>query len=128
MIKPISLAILVYDYAITFPSEVQLFWGRKPTGATLLFFTNRYLVLSFWIIDTATVGPVSDAVSSCAPSNHADDTDAMHLTDVRTPYSFLKTEKTEPISCHSCEFVTKFGAAFEYMQYLPWACEWYSWL
>ncbi|KAI0334642.1 hypothetical protein GY45DRAFT_1343340 [Cubamyces sp. BRFM 1775] len=39
------LAFLTYEYLITFDREVALFWWRKPTGASVLFFTNRYLPL-----------------------------------------------------------------------------------
>ena len=35
--------ILFYDYLITFGDEVQLFWRRKWTGATVLFILNRYM-------------------------------------------------------------------------------------
>ena len=68
----------MYEYAITFPYELQLFWGRKVTGAMLLFFANRYLALFFWIFDSSVVGPVSSSVSPCTLSNYADDTDTMH--------------------------------------------------
>ena len=42
--------ILFYDYLITFGDEVQLFWRRKWTGATVLFILNRYIVLLVHII------------------------------------------------------------------------------
>ena len=37
--------LFVYDYVLTFVQEVQLIWGRKITGATVLFWLNRYLTL-----------------------------------------------------------------------------------
>ena len=37
--------LLVYEYIITFGQDVQLFWRRKWSGATALFFLNRYLPL-----------------------------------------------------------------------------------
>ncbi|KAE9396647.1 hypothetical protein BT96DRAFT_1039235 [Gymnopus androsaceus JB14] len=36
-------AMLIYDHLITFGDEVERVWKRKFTGATLLFFLNRYL-------------------------------------------------------------------------------------
>ncbi|KAJ3482759.1 hypothetical protein NLI96_g6763 [Meripilus lineatus] len=38
-------ALLVYDYLLTFPVEVQLVWRRKFSGVTVLFFFIRYCTL-----------------------------------------------------------------------------------
>ena len=37
----------MYEYAITFGLEVELFWKQKITSASALFFVNRYLVLGY---------------------------------------------------------------------------------
>ncbi|KAH9925000.1 uncharacterized protein BXZ73DRAFT_103378 [Epithele typhae] len=44
-------ALLIYEYVITFPTEVNLYWPawRKPTGALVLFALNRYLALGHCI-------------------------------------------------------------------------------
>ncbi|KAI1783671.1 hypothetical protein LXA43DRAFT_1045563 [Ganoderma leucocontextum] len=42
-----TLALIVYEYLITVGAEVELFWRRKITGASVLFLTNRYLVLFY---------------------------------------------------------------------------------
>ena len=55
--------MLVYDYTITFPYEVRLFWRRKSTGASLLFFANRYLTLFTYIFDITTNVSMNNAVS-----------------------------------------------------------------
>ena len=34
---------MAYEYLITLGDEVELFWGKRFTGASLLFFLNRYL-------------------------------------------------------------------------------------
>ena len=38
-------ALLGYEYLVHLPQEVELFWKRKITGASVLFFANRYLSL-----------------------------------------------------------------------------------
>ena len=76
--------MLMYDYAITFPYEVQLFWRRKATGATYLFFANRYLSLFYSIFMIATSGRMSNSVGLCAPTYHTNTTDTVCLKDVRT--------------------------------------------
>ena len=37
------IAILYYDYLLTFGDEVRFFWRRRPGSVTILFFVNRYL-------------------------------------------------------------------------------------
>ncbi|PCH42221.1 hypothetical protein WOLCODRAFT_101722, partial [Wolfiporia cocos MD-104 SS10] len=34
---------------MTLSEEVRLIWGRRPTGATIVFLVNRYLVLIFGV-------------------------------------------------------------------------------
>ena len=46
------LALLFYDYVLTFPAEVRCIWNRKITGASLLFFVNRYCFLVFKVLLT----------------------------------------------------------------------------
>ena len=60
--------MLIYDYAVTFAFEVRLFWRRKWTRATLLFFFNRYLSLFISIFEIAIPVSLSDAVSLFSPS------------------------------------------------------------
>ena len=56
---------LLYDFTITFGREVDLFWTRRFTGATVLFLANKYLTLSNHIFDITLYIPVhvSDKVS-----------------------------------------------------------------
>lgn len=57
------LAMIVYEYLITFDQEVLLFWRRKPTGATVLFLMVRYLaLLSYSFFGAATYAPMSAQV------------------------------------------------------------------
>ncbi|KAI0695044.1 hypothetical protein C8T65DRAFT_815229 [Cerioporus squamosus] len=61
-----SSVFLMYDYVIMFGEEVQLFWTNKLTGATVLYFANRYISLLFVIMGVVqTFGRFSDQVSLC---------------------------------------------------------------
>ncbi|KAI0730417.1 hypothetical protein C8Q76DRAFT_613684 [Earliella scabrosa] len=42
---PAHTVLYWYDYLITLDQELELFWTGKITGATVLFFVNRYLSL-----------------------------------------------------------------------------------
>ncbi|KAI0644308.1 hypothetical protein C8Q79DRAFT_928077 [Trametes meyenii] len=56
------LALLCYEWLITFDREIALFWRRKFTGATVLFLTNRYLPIFIQILNLApTHALMSDA-------------------------------------------------------------------
>ena len=45
-----DVAWLLFEYCITLDQEVDLFWGQKITGASVLYLSNRYLPLfcSLW--------------------------------------------------------------------------------
>ena len=58
-----SVALYIYDYAITFSREVDLFWGRRFTGASLLFLLNRYLNLAHMVVEACNFAMMSDQVS-----------------------------------------------------------------
>ncbi|KAJ3556414.1 hypothetical protein NM688_g2043 [Phlebia brevispora] len=45
------LAIVCYEFIITFRHEYELVWQKKWTGATWMFLANRYLMLASVIID-----------------------------------------------------------------------------
>ncbi|KAI0351308.1 hypothetical protein OH77DRAFT_944914 [Trametes cingulata] len=60
-----TIALLAYEYIITFDQEVALFWKRKMTGATVLFLATRYLaLLSYLFLGTATFAPMSDQIQN----------------------------------------------------------------
>ena len=42
-------ALILYDYLTTFDAELELFWTRKLSGPSLLFFVNRYLGIVYYI-------------------------------------------------------------------------------
>ncbi|KAI0354663.1 hypothetical protein OH77DRAFT_1521558 [Trametes cingulata] len=46
-----TTVLLVFEYLITLDREVELFWRRKFTGASVLFLLNRYLPLSVTILE-----------------------------------------------------------------------------
>ncbi|KAI0351317.1 hypothetical protein OH77DRAFT_1524201 [Trametes cingulata] len=54
-----SLSLLIFEYIITFDREVAHFWGRKTTGATVLFLCNRYIPLLVNVVSTIGMAPLS---------------------------------------------------------------------
>ncbi|OSD02256.1 hypothetical protein PYCCODRAFT_1425384 [Trametes coccinea BRFM310] len=53
-------SLIFHEYLITFDSEVRLIWRRKITGATILFFLNRYIMILQNAITLVTYFPVSN--------------------------------------------------------------------
>lgn len=47
---PNALAVYFYDYFLTFDREVELFWKRKFTGASMIFYLNRYTTIVQFIL------------------------------------------------------------------------------
>jgi len=43
--------VFLWDYLVTFPQELNHIWGRPCSGATLLFFLNRYGSLAITILE-----------------------------------------------------------------------------
>ena len=74
--------LLIFDHLVTFDREVWLFWTGKLSGASILFFLNRYLNLVIYAL--CLVGParMTDTVC-CAP--HSQFT-AHHCLEVRTEF------------------------------------------
>ena len=54
----------MYEYLITVGAEVELFWRRKITGASVLFLANRYLVLFYNLSLLRDLWPFTLSVSS----------------------------------------------------------------
>ena len=42
--------LIIYEYLVTFSTEVQLFWAGEVTGASVLFFVNRYMQLVYTLL------------------------------------------------------------------------------
>lgn len=61
----LPIALLVYDYFLTLPAEVNLFWKRRRTGAAVLFFANRYLSLLYNIADNTNEFGISTSAVGC---------------------------------------------------------------
>ena len=61
----------MYDYILLLDKEIELFWKRKVTGASLLFLVNRYLPIIAYIIRPVEMIPMSCSVSGdvmCRPT------------------------------------------------------------
>ncbi|KAI0669085.1 hypothetical protein C8Q78DRAFT_229599 [Trametes maxima] len=58
-------ALLVYDWLLTFDREVRLIWRRPRTGASVLYFFTRYIIIVENMVDNITIYPVSDMLYIC---------------------------------------------------------------
>ena len=57
------VAIVIYEYLVTFSTEIQLFWAGEVTGASVLFFVNRYMQLVYILLGLFRMSPVINTVS-----------------------------------------------------------------
>lgn len=58
----LPLVFYIYDCMLTMDREFDLFWNRRITGSSVLFFVNRYYTLLFSIAAQVKHGPFSIAV------------------------------------------------------------------
>ena len=66
----LHIVLVLYEFLITFSAEVNLFWRKKFTGASILLFINHYVVLfynlfsmwSYWPITNLSVSPLKCAL------------------------------------------------------------------
>ncbi|TFK85092.1 hypothetical protein K466DRAFT_601461 [Polyporus arcularius HHB13444] len=88
---------LLYEYVITVDREVNAFWFGAPTGASILFLSNRYLNVVVNVLNLIEFGHFSDEVNVHAM-----------FTCVGTLIS-------------SCASFARGLAVLTFMIYLPWA-------
>ncbi|EMD33135.1 hypothetical protein CERSUDRAFT_68193 [Gelatoporia subvermispora B] len=66
-----SVAFVLYDHAITLPSEVSLIWGRKWSSVTLLFYLNRWATFIWAVVQVPLdMLPLSRLPVSCIGLHH----------------------------------------------------------
>ncbi|KAJ8464088.1 hypothetical protein ONZ51_g9821 [Trametes cubensis] len=49
-----GFAMVLYEYIVTLGDEVDLFWKRKISSASIIFFLNRYLTILGYVLDSGT--------------------------------------------------------------------------
>ncbi|TBU52433.1 hypothetical protein BD310DRAFT_832222 [Dichomitus squalens] len=57
-----SVVVFLYDSIITTGEEIRCFWGRKITGAGILFWLNKYIITLFLAWELASGQNMSDKV------------------------------------------------------------------
>ncbi|PIL24694.1 hypothetical protein GSI_12580 [Ganoderma sinense ZZ0214-1] len=55
-------ALVLYDDTLTIKDEIRYFGGKKWTGATVLFWLNKWLVIIYYTFSLATGFEISDAM------------------------------------------------------------------
>ena len=57
------VVLVLYEHLVTFNTEVQLFWAGGVTGASVLFFANRYMLLVYALLTLFQLSPIIQTVS-----------------------------------------------------------------
>ncbi|KAI0730592.1 hypothetical protein C8Q76DRAFT_792748 [Earliella scabrosa] len=96
-----ALTFIFLEYLFTFHQEVELYWRRKFTGASGLFFVNRYLLISLTIIQIYGFFPMSDK------------------RQVNSGVRRIPAQDADPRG--SCTIYAPFANVVNYLQYIPWA-------
>ncbi len=48
--RSLAVAVFIYDAFVTFEREVTCVWAAKRTGASLLFFANKWLLMMYYVV------------------------------------------------------------------------------
>ncbi|KAI0704179.1 hypothetical protein C8T65DRAFT_784957, partial [Cerioporus squamosus] len=64
----LAIVVLIFDSFITFDQDVACFWNTKWTGASLLFFTNRWISITVYVM---TLCGMTVDVRSCSSFGQA---------------------------------------------------------
>ncbi|KAH9893613.1 hypothetical protein C8Q73DRAFT_697649 [Cubamyces lactineus] len=54
-----TTSFLLYDFLLTFDKEIQLFWRKPLSAASMLFYLNRYLTLTVYILVAIGMAPMA---------------------------------------------------------------------
>ncbi|KAL4264456.1 hypothetical protein AB1N83_003528 [Pleurotus pulmonarius] len=60
-----SVTFLLWDYIVTLPDEVALFWNGKWSYARALFFVNRYQAIGWQVVHTTIFLPSNIPKQMC---------------------------------------------------------------
>ena len=58
-----TIALVIYEYILTLITEIQLFWGKEVTGASIIFFVNRYVMLVSVLFFLCGYSPITGTAS-----------------------------------------------------------------
>ena len=58
----IRAVMFLYDCLITTGDEITCFWGKKLTGAAILFWVNKYINILFMVWSITSYFKISDVV------------------------------------------------------------------
>lgn len=57
------IGLVFYEFLLTWDAEVRLFWGREVTGASVIFFANRYTMFFFALLSLVQISPLAGSAS-----------------------------------------------------------------
>ncbi len=107
-----------YDHIVTLDREINLFWNKKITGATVLFFVNRYSTV-FYMTYVFPVWPLSMKYEVSISSDG-------YNPLIHSP-SHTDVGRMVNRSCHliiiqwsRCVVEYYISAIADYLQYIPW--------
>ncbi|KAM5541393.1 hypothetical protein V8D89_004947 [Ganoderma adspersum] len=64
---PAIAVLAIYECSLTFAEEVEYFWGAPRTGAVVVYYLNKYILMFMYV--TAIVGLASPSASAEATTN-----------------------------------------------------------
>lgn len=91
--------LAIWEYLITFTTEVDIFWKKPMTATSLLFVVTRWIMVLNALLEFA---PITETTFDSIPSSHVSDVD---------------------IFLSNCEAFTWFIDVLYYAEYIATACK-----
>ncbi|TBU21647.1 hypothetical protein BD311DRAFT_677911, partial [Dichomitus squalens] len=79
-----SAAVFFFDSMVTTAEEIRCFWGRKITGAAILFWPNKYMTALYLVWDLAIGLDMSEKV--CTTPLLLGSTELIYSRNPHNPY------------------------------------------
>lgn len=99
--------LILYDHALTLQQEITLFWTRRFTVVTVLFFVNRYMTLCYGVLNVVS-GFVPSKLVRLLFFSHAVSYASFHPGVYVPNITVLKSTEW---SFHSCLVLTRLTQA-----------------
>ena len=114
-------AFLTFEYVITFDREVELFWKKGVTGASVLFLSNRYTSLLSAVIQNAATNLESEKASQSARQYQRSQSDSFSRRGRASSLIYVHSTVIQNVPCLRCIEVNNATIAIVVLPYITWA-------
>ena len=114
-------AFVLCEYFLHLPREVELFWKKGVTGASVLFLSNRYTSLLSAVIQNAATNLESEKASQSARQYQRSQSDSFSRRGRASSLIYVHSTVIQNVPCLRCIEVNNATIAIVVLPYIAWA-------